>query len=439
MRRVARLGLYCGIALVVLGLSKVHAAAHGYDFTSSARFGWALGFIVAACGAAYAVGLPDLVRSRRTAWLASISAAALAAMSVSVLQLLLGSALLPRAVVLGTAVVMVPWGALSVAMTSDAMARATERDRVVLVADDEDIDALAVELGYSPERPAMLVEALTVGEVRATDPPVRPLVDVAERTGATVVVLGRSAQNDETVVVQAALLHERGIRIRTLSLFYEEWLGKLPVAELERVSLLFDISEIHAPRYARLKRMLDVGLAIAGLPVLVALLPVVTIGNWFANRGPLLFRQARTGRGGREFEILKFRTMTPRGDGAGETTAVNDTRVTRFGGVLRRTHLDELPQLLNILRGELSIVGPRPEQPHLVEHLSAKIPFYGVRHLVRPGLTGWAQVKYRYGEDDADALEKLQYEFFYLRHQSLELDARIVVRTLRAVFGGTGR
>jgi lipopolysaccharide/colanic/teichoic acid biosynthesis glycosyltransferase len=107
--------------------------------------------------------------------------------------------------------------------------------------------------------------------------------------------------------------------------------------------------------------------------------------------------------------------------------------------VLRVTHLDELPQVLNILRGDLSIVGPRPEQPQYVKKLREKIPFYDLRHLVRPGLTGWAQVKYHYGADENDALEKLQYEFFYLRHQGLGLDLRIIGRTTRSVFGGEGR
>jgi lipopolysaccharide/colanic/teichoic acid biosynthesis glycosyltransferase len=113
--------------------------------------------------------------------------------------------------------------------------------------------------------------------------------------------------------------------------------------------------------------------------------------------------------------------------------------VTRFGALLRRTHLDELPQMVNVLRGELSIVGPRPEQPHLVAELAAKLPFYRLRHLVRPGLTGWAQVKYQYAGTDLEALEKLQYEFFYLRRQSLTLDARIVGRTVRSVIGRDGR
>jgi lipopolysaccharide/colanic/teichoic acid biosynthesis glycosyltransferase len=146
------------------------------------------------------------------------------------------------------------------------------------------------------------------------------------------------------------------------------------------------------------------------------------------------------GKGGRQFEILKFRTMRPV-DGAGALawTEEDDPRITPFGAWLRRSHLDELPQVVNILRGDLSVVGPRPEQPCYVEELEAKIPFYRLRHLVRPGLTGWAQVKYPYGASEGDAFEKLQYEFFYLRHQSLALDLRITGRTLRSVLGRGGR
>lgn len=439
MQRVARLGLVLAVALVVLGLSKVHAAAHDYDFTASARFGWAVAFIGAIAIAAYSFGLPDLVASRRAAWFASAGAAITGAITVSVAQLLLGSALLPRSVVLGTAVVIVPLGALAAAAGRDAFSHDRERDRVVLVAELDDAEAVTYELGRVPERPASLVASLTLEAARPRDPPDLPLVEAVNATNATLVVLGRRAQGDDDIVLQAALLHERGVRIRTLSMFYEEWLGKLPVSELERVSLLFDIGEIHAPRYARLKRLLDVTIAACALPVFAFVIPAVAVGNLIGNRGPLFFRQSRTGRQGREFQILKFRTMTPRGHGAGETTIVHDPRVTPFGGVLRRTHLDELPQVWNILRGELSIVGPRPEQPHLVDELAAKIPFYSIRHLVRPGLTGWAQVKYHYGEDELDALEKLQYEFFYLRRQCLGLDLRIVGRTMREVAGGAGR
>jgi lipopolysaccharide/colanic/teichoic acid biosynthesis glycosyltransferase len=241
------------------------------------------------------------------------------------------------------------------------------------------------------------------------------------------------------VVAQVASLHEGGVRVRTLSLFYEQWLGKLPVTELERVSLMFDVGEVHRARYARLKRMVDVPLAIVGCLVLLLAVPVVAVANFFGNRGPLLFRQQRVGKDGRTFAILKFRTMRDIAGEAGTWTERDDPRVTPVGRVLRTTHLDELPQVVNILRGELAVVGPRPEQPRYVEELREKLPFYDLRHLVHPGLTGWAQVKYGYAGDEGDALEKLQYEFFYLRHQGLALDLRVIGRTVRSVMGGRGR
>ena len=175
------------------------------------------------------------------------------------------------------------------------------------------------------------------------------------------------------------------------------------------------------------------------LPFLVALAPAVWALNLIGNRGPLLYRQERTGKDGETFRIIKFRTMRPSTSSIGSWTTDDDPRITPVGKLLRRSHLDEAPQLINILRGDLSFVGPRPEQPHYVAELTEKIPFYGLRHLVRPGLTGWAQVKYPYGANELDALEKLQYEFFYLRHQSLGLDARILGRTIRDVLGRAGR
>ncbi|MEO6317255.1 MAG: sugar transferase, partial [Acidimicrobiales bacterium] len=216
------------------------------------------------------------------------------------------------------------------------------------------------------------------------------------------------------------------------------WLGKLPISELERASMLFDIGELHRTSYGRTKRLLDIPLALAGGLVLLVSIPFVWLGNLAGSRGPLFYRQERVGKGGATFTILKFRTMAPRpsGDLVDEWTAEDDPRITPLGRVLRKSHLDELPQVVNILKGELGVVGPRPEQPHYVSELEEKLPFYGLRHLVRPGLTGWAQVKYGYAGNESDALEKLQYEFWYLRHQSVRTDIRIVGRTVRSVFGG---
>jgi lipopolysaccharide/colanic/teichoic acid biosynthesis glycosyltransferase len=437
MRRLARLAQWAGIAGCVLGLSKAHAVAHSYDFTTSSRFSWSLVFTAALGLTAYCFGLPDGARRQRDAFVRATGAVAGALALVSVVQLMVGAALLPRAVVLGSAVVLVPYLVLCAALSGDARSRAQERDRVVLVGESEEALALRDEL-ENAERPAMLVAELTADEATPQEPPIRPLVDAAIEARANVIVLTRSAQASEEVVAQAALLHQQGVRVRTLSLFYEQWLGKLPISELERVSLLFDIGEVHAPGYARFKRLLDVLMSAFGALALAAVLPFVLVGNFFGNRGSVFYRQPRVGRHGCEFTILKLRTMRAH-DGVTDPTIEADPRVTPFGRVLRRLHVDELPQVLNVLRGELSIVGPRPEQPHLVDRLTGKIPFYGTRYLVRPGLTGWAQVKYHYGADDVDALEKLQYDVYYLRRQSFALDLRIVVRTLRHIVGLEGR
>ena len=181
----------------------------------------------------------------------------------------------------------------------------------------------------------------------------------------------------------------------------------------------------------------------AAIVLVVAALPMIVIAGVVAlTMGrPVLFRQQRIGLDGEPFEILKFRTMRPSAPGVlvNEWTKENDPRVTRFGRFLRSTHLDELPQVVNIVRGDLAVVGPRPEQPHYVKELSAKLAFYDLRHLVRPGLTGWAQVKYGYAGDEGDALEKLQYEFFYLRRQGFAFDFRVILRTIRSMAGGLGK
>ena len=437
MRRGARALVYAGTAGAVLALGKLHAAYIGnYDFTGSTRFAWSLLYIALLCVSAYATGLPEVVQ-QRSALVASLGATAAAALAVSFVQLFTGAAQLPRYVVFGAAALLVPWYALCVLVAAGGRVRQEGRDRVVAVVGPEEADALSHDLLRRPERPAFLAWTLLPGEA-GVDGDRLPLVEAVDSARATVVVLDRTAQADETVVTQAARLHERGVRVRTLSLFYEEWLGKLPHSELERVSLMFDIGELHRVRYGRLKRVVDVTVAAIGLVPLVVLFPLVLVGNAVGNRGAVLYRQERVGKNGTRFSILKFRTMRA-GGGPTYWTQLDDPRVTPFGRWLRRTHIDELPQVVNILRGDLAIVGPRPEQPQYVEELAEKIPFYDLRHLVRPGLTGWAQVKYAYGASETDAVEKLQYEFYYLRHQSLALDAKIIGRTVRTLLGRGSR
>jgi lipopolysaccharide/colanic/teichoic acid biosynthesis glycosyltransferase len=439
VRRIAPALQYAGILGAVFGLSKLHAVAHGYDFTGSSRFSWAIAYAVLLGLATYGAGLPDLARGRNTIATAA-TATATAALVFSLCQLAAGSALLPRFTVFGAAAVLVPWSMLVRLVDRDAGERAEERDRIVFVGTPSDSATLLGDLALRPERPAALVASLEPRTARPARAGEEPLVDAVIDAAATVLVLAREAQDDALVVAQASTLHEAGVRVRTLTAFYDEWLGKLPISELERLSLMFDIAEVHESRYGRAKRLVDVVIGACGVVVLAVVTPFVFLGDRFGNRGPLLYRQARVGRHGREISICKFRTMRPH-DGSlpDEWTTEDDPRITRFGRVLRRTHLDELPQAWNIVRGDLAVVGPRPEQPHYVRELSSKLPYYGLRHLVRPGLTGWAQVKYGYAGSERDALEKLQYEFYYLGHQSLRFDARVLARTLRSVLGSEGR
>ena len=445
MRRTARIVSLIGPLLVVLVISKVHAAfvaSPPYDYTSSFRFAWSIAYAAALALSAYGTGLPELGRGKRAATASAVAASAAAAFAVSALQLLVGDALLPRFVVFGTALVVVPLHVLTAAVFQRGHDRDEGRDRVVFVGSGEEVEQLRTDLADVQERPAVLVGAAGADAMRRRGGPEdKPLALTVVEARASVVVLDRLALADDTIVEQASMLHEAGIRVRTLVEFYADWMGKLPISELERASLFFDISEVHRLRYGRTKRLMDLAGAIAGLVPLALVAPLVVLGNLVGNRGPLLYRQPRVGRGGRPFEILKFRTMVPTGEGDVDTswTVESDPRITSFGRFLRVTHLDELPQMINILRGDLSLVGPRPEQPHYVSELSAKLPFYGMRHLVRPGLTGWAQVKYGYAGDERDAMEKLQYEFFYLRRQNLRFDARVLGRTVRSIAGSMGR
>lgn len=438
MRRAARALLYAGTAAAVLVAAKAHAATNGYDWSGSGRVAWSLAYIGLLCVTAFGFGFPELLQQRWRAYAGALGAVGVSALCISVVQLGAGAALLPRFVVFGAGALCVPWFVVCAKVAAGGTGRSEQRDRVLVVARRADATLLAEELAGAPERVASVVGLLEPGEAGAGG--TSPLAEVAAASGATVVVLCRQARADESIVAQAAVLHARGVRIRTLSLFYEQWLGKLPVADLERVSLLFDIGELHHSPYVRVKRVGDLAMASCGAVALAVAIPAVAAGNLVANRGPLFYRQERVGKGGKHFRMLKFRTMAPAGDGArhDQWTAVGDDRVTAFGRVLRRTHLDELPQVLNIIRGDLAVVGPRPEQPHYVEELTEKLPFYDLRHLVRPGLTGWAQVKYGYAGSEGAALEKLQYEFFYLRNQSVRLDLRIVGRTIRSVLGSQG-
>jgi sugar transferase (PEP-CTERM system associated) len=228
---------------------------------------------------------------------------------------------------------------------------------------------------------------------------------------------------------------DRGIMFDHLPTVYEQYTGKIAVENLRPSWFIFSEGFRKTRLLKATKRLVDICAAAVGLLVLSPLLLLVAALVKLTSAGPALYHQRRVGQYGRVFTISKFRSM--RADAEAQTGAVwarqNDDRITRVGRFIRRTRLDELPQLWNVAVGDMSLIGPRPERPEFVETLTQKIPFYGQRHLIRPGLTGWAQVRYTYGASVEDALEKLQYDLFYLKNMSIALDFVIGFETAKTI------
>ncbi len=251
------------------------------------------------------------------------------------------------------------------------------------------------------------------------------------------VVVSAQADLDDEWLGALVACREQGAQVVNMAAVYEDLTGRVPVEHVGNSWSVLLPLEQDATRGLNgvLKRALDVLLALGALLLLAPFLPLLALAIRLDSRGALVLRQARVGQNGRVFTLYKFRTMIDAAELAGVAVWAehDDPRVTRVGKFLRRFKLDETPQFWNVLRGEMSLVGPRPERPEIVENLQREIPFYRLRHVVRPGMTGWAAIRFRYGRSVNDALVKLQYDLYYLKHQSLSLDALILFKTLGAV------
>lgn len=231
-----------------------------------------------------------------------------------------------------------------------------------------------------------------------------------------------------------------GVQITDLSSFFERFRGQVRIESLRASWLIYGEGFRQGRLRNFVKRVFDV---VASLALLILTLPVMAItaiAIAIESGFPIFYRQERIGQGGKPFEVIKFRSMRTdaEADGKPRWANSNDSRITRVGNFIRRTRIDELPQIFNVLRGEMSFVGPRPERPFFVNLLSDQVPFYNTRHSVKPGITGWAQVKYKYGSSIDDAVEKLQYDLYYVKNHTLFLDILILLQTIRVVLSGEG-
>lgn len=249
-----------------------------------------------------------------------------------------------------------------------------------------------------------------------------------------------ASYNSETITTQIykdlITLLEGGFPIKEYTQVYEEMTQRIPVQFVGKdFYKYFPFSRSNQNKlYIFFHRFFDILISILGIFSGIIFLPLIFLGNLIANRGSLFYLQERIGKNGNLFKIIKFRTMVKNAEKNGAVWAKkNDSRITPFGKFLRNTRLDEIPQFINILKGDMSLIGPRPERPHFVRELSQLLPFYETRHIVKPGLTGWAQVKTRYGSSVDDSLLKLQYDLYYIKHRSFFLDANILVKTLSTI------
>ncbi len=268
------------------------------------------------------------------------------------------------------------------------------------------------------------------------------LKDLVRRHHIRTIVLAATDELDAEMVRVLTDCLEIGAQIVPMSQLYEQLTGRVPVEHVgDDWHLAMPLEHPGTGTLRPLaKRAFDLVSASIGLILLAPLTPLIALAIRIESRGPVFYAQERVGKGGHIFKVFKFRSMR---SGAEEDDAVwaqqGDPRVTRVGAILRATHVDEFPQFLNILRGEMSAVGPRPERPEFLDRLIAEIPFYTVRHAVRPGMAGWALVNCGYGSSVDDALRKLQYDLYYIKHQSVSLDLVIILKTILHSLGLQGR
>jgi sugar transferase (PEP-CTERM system associated) len=240
---------------------------------------------------------------------------------------------------------------------------------------------------------------------------------------------------DETCWAELLTLHFNGIKVSSFADFVEREFRRLELDDVNALKHILAHGSRRGPWTLFVKRVFDIASSATLLILFLPLITIAAVAIWAQDRGPVLYRQQRTGLGNRPFEILKFRSMRcdAEADGQARWASKRDPRITRVGAVLRRSRIDEIPQLINVLRGDMSLVGPRPERPAIVETLQSAIPLYDYRHLVRPGVTGWAQINYPYGQSIDDAIEKTRYDLYYIKNGNIILDLAIIMQTVRVI------
>ena len=312
-------------------------------------------------------------------------------------------------------------GPTGIALARDILSRPELQFKVVGFLDEKGED-----IGKSLVNPGIIGAAANVEEITKQEKIDHVVISLLERRGMM-------------PVKQLLHLKFAGVKVEDAHSFYERMTGRIILERLSPSWLILSDGFRKSTMLIVAKRALDVVFSLIALLLCVPLFAITAIAIFVESGSPVLFRQERTGLNGRSFEMLKFRSMYNDAESAGPQWASSgDHRITRVGKWLRKFRIDELPQVINVLRGEMSVVGPRPERPQFVSMLEEQIPFYGLRHFVRPGITGWAQVKYQYGASVEETKTKLEYDLFYIKHLSVMLDFAVLFETTKVILSGRG-
>lgn len=301
-----------------------------------------------------------------------------------------------------------------------------------IVPDDENIHSL-VRFIDCPDSSPVVDPELIVGEIG-------DLRGILHDYRPHMLVLSLTDRRGKLPLKEIMHSKLRGVEVIDATTFYERTKQCLLIENMQPSTFIYTHRFRMTPFMRSYKRLFDVALSTIGLILVAPLLPLIALAVKLDSSGPVFYRQLRVGEREVEYFVYKFRTMAQNAeDGTGAVWAEkNDPRVTKTGRFLRKTRLDEIPQLFNVLVGDMSFIGPRPERMAFVERLKESIPFYSTRHFVKPGVTGWAQVCYPYGASDEDALEKLRYDLYYIKNYSILLDFKIIIDTIRVVVSGFG-
>jgi exopolysaccharide biosynthesis polyprenyl glycosylphosphotransferase len=301
----------------------------------------------------------------------------------------------------------------------------------VLIGSPETIALVKTELGHKPHLGYKIIGAFSPDEAQKLD----------TIPNAELIAIERRMTKDQTLYQKVFSLLGSGIDIIDLAKFAEQISGKIPIQAIDESWFIEYCGHQDSRSYDFIKNLIDrtvsITMLICLIPVAIILFPILLI----VHGRPIFFKQIRTGQNNQPFKLYKLRTMVIDAEKNGaQWSKPGDARITPLGKILRKTRLDELPQLLNIIRGEMSLVGPRPERPEIIEKsLAPSIPYYNLRHLVKPGVTGWAQVTFRYGFSQEDSFEKLQFDLFYVKNKSIWLDILVIIKTIKTVLTGAGQ